>query len=84
MKIYLAGPEVFLPDAVGIGQAKKRLCAAYGFEGLYPFDNEIVASPAGERTDRLIYRAKFAAAHESAVGTFETRPPILRISVHPG
>ena len=33
MKIYLAGPEVFLPDAVQIGQAKKRLCAAYGFEG---------------------------------------------------
>jgi hypothetical protein len=36
------------------------------------------------RIDRLIYRARFAAAHESAVGTFEICPPILRMSADRG
>ncbi len=37
-KVYLAGPEVFLPDAVEIGDRKKDLCRAYGFEGVFPLD----------------------------------------------
>jgi len=32
-KVYLAGPEVFLPDAIDIATRKKRLCLEYGFEG---------------------------------------------------
>lgn len=43
MKLYLAGPEVFLPDAVAIGKVKCGLCAKHGFEGLYPLDNKIDA-----------------------------------------
>ena len=27
MKIYLAGPDVFLPDALAIGQRKQDICA---------------------------------------------------------
>lgn len=38
LKIYLAGPEVFLSDADEIGKRKKKLCAAYGFEGIFPAD----------------------------------------------
>jgi nucleoside 2-deoxyribosyltransferase len=37
-RIYLAGPDVFLPDAVAVGAAKTALCAKYGFEGLFPLD----------------------------------------------
>ncbi|MDF1764445.1 MAG: nucleoside 2-deoxyribosyltransferase, partial [Oleibacter sp.] len=33
-RIYLAGPEVFLPDATLVGEQKKQLCRQYGFEGL--------------------------------------------------
>lgn len=40
-KIYLAGPDVFLPDSIEQGKRKKELCNKYGFEGLYPLDNEI-------------------------------------------
>jgi len=43
--IYLAGPEVFLPNAVAIGACKKQICAEYGFEGHFPLDNEPI--PAG-------------------------------------
>jgi nucleoside 2-deoxyribosyltransferase len=41
MKIYLAGPDVFLPDAVEIGRRKVELCERAGLIGLYPLDNEI-------------------------------------------
>ena len=37
-RIYLAGPEVFLPDALAVGAEKCRLAAAHGFEGLFPLD----------------------------------------------
>lgn len=39
-KIYIAGPDVFRPDAVKAGQKAKEICEKYGFEGCYPFDNE--------------------------------------------
>ena len=37
-RLYLAGPEVFLPTAKEIGLEKQRLCAEHGFEGLFPLD----------------------------------------------
>src|SRR5687767_606714 len=39
-RIYLAGPDVFLPNATEMGERKKRLCAEYGFQGMYPMDSE--------------------------------------------
>src|SRR6202044_1518480 len=41
MKIYLAGPDVFLHDAVEIGRRKAELCARHRLTGLYPLDNAI-------------------------------------------
>jgi nucleoside 2-deoxyribosyltransferase len=50
MKIYLAGPDVFLPDAVEIGRRKVDICAAHGLTGLYPLDNAIdLAAPDASR-----------------------------------
>ena len=46
MKIYLAGPDVFLPDAVEIGRKKAAICARYGVRGLYPLDNAVDLSAA--------------------------------------
>jgi nucleoside 2-deoxyribosyltransferase len=39
MKIYLAGPDVFLPDAIDVGRREVELCARHGLIGLYPLDN---------------------------------------------
>jgi nucleoside 2-deoxyribosyltransferase len=36
--VYLAGPDVFFPDAVALGETKKAICAEHGFEGVFPFD----------------------------------------------
>ena len=41
MKIYLAGPDVFLPDALEIGRRKAAICARHGVSGLYPLDNTV-------------------------------------------
>jgi nucleoside 2-deoxyribosyltransferase len=41
MKIYLAGPDVFLPDAVEVGRRKRELCEHYGAAGLFPLDNAV-------------------------------------------
>jgi nucleoside 2-deoxyribosyltransferase len=41
MKIYLAGPDVFLPDASDIGRRKVELCGRHGLVGLYPLENAI-------------------------------------------
>ena len=38
-KIYLAGFDVFAPDARQRGAKMKMMCAEKGFAGLYPFDN---------------------------------------------
>lgn len=38
MRVYLAGPEVFLPDALEVAAAKKRVCAAHGLVGVFPLD----------------------------------------------
>lgn len=40
MKIYLAGPDVFLNDfGIHVLTAKKALCEQYGFEGISPMDS---------------------------------------------
>jgi nucleoside 2-deoxyribosyltransferase len=38
-KLYLAGPDVFLADAIAVGRVKCELAALAGFDGLYPLDN---------------------------------------------
>ena len=40
-KIYLAGPDVFLANAIEEGERLKALCQDYGYEGLFPMDNVI-------------------------------------------
>lgn len=39
--VYLAGPDVFFPNAIEVGKKKNEICARYGLIGLYPLDNEI-------------------------------------------
>jgi nucleoside 2-deoxyribosyltransferase len=73
-KVYLAGPEVFLPDALEIGRKKKALCARYGFEGLYPFDNNGALDWQAPEVDRRIYRANLAMMTAADMGIFNLTP----------
>jgi nucleoside 2-deoxyribosyltransferase len=55
LRIYLAGPDVFLPDAAALAQAKRELCARHGFVGVSPVDNgvDVLALPKREAAQRL-------------------------------
>ena len=44
-RIYLAGPDVFLPDPVARGAVLKAICARHGLDGVYPLD-PVVDDPA--------------------------------------
>jgi len=53
-KIYIAGPDVFYPDAEKIGENYKLLCAEHGFEGLFPLDNDVDVNMSD--ADRVIFK----------------------------
>lgn len=48
--VYLAGPDVFLPDAAGMGLAKRAICERHGLVGHFPLD-------AAPTDSRAIYAA---------------------------
>jgi nucleoside 2-deoxyribosyltransferase len=46
MRIYLAGPEVFLPDrGAAVGAEKRAICAAHGLVGVLPVEESAPAGP---------------------------------------
>jgi nucleoside 2-deoxyribosyltransferase len=49
MKVYLAGPDVFLRDAPEVGRRKKDICTQYGLVGLFPLDTPIGTSPVADQ-----------------------------------
>lgn len=65
MKIYLAGPEVFLPDADHIGHLKREICKRFGFEGLFPLDANPPDDSKGEPLSRRIFRANTGLMDEA-------------------
>jgi nucleoside 2-deoxyribosyltransferase len=40
-RIYLAGPEVFLADAIAMGARKVAMCAEHGLQGVFPLDAQL-------------------------------------------
>lgn len=56
-RVYLAGPEVFLPQALEIGAEKCRLAAEAGLEGAFPLDAQLdlAGLPVPERARRISF-----------------------------
>jgi nucleoside 2-deoxyribosyltransferase len=64
-RVYLAGPDVFHPDAEALAEAKRKLCAEYGFIGISPVDNELGLEGLPPREAAL----NIALANEAAIRT---------------
>lgn len=56
LKAYLAGPDVFLPDAGAVAARKIALCAAHGIAGIAPFNPDLDFS----QPPALLWRRIFA------------------------
>jgi nucleoside 2-deoxyribosyltransferase len=70
LNIYLAGPDVFLPDARDIGRRKQSLCRAHGFNGLYPLD----ADDSSGDDAALIFKANCALMRQADIGLCNLTP----------
>ena len=88
--IYLAGPEVFLPQPVEAGEQKKSLINKlneqhdwpFRLVGLYPLDNEISDFKPDRDTGLRIYRANVALmdkAHAVAANMVRFRGPSMDV-----
>ena len=67
LKIYLAGPDVFEYDAKDQGTQLKKLCRQYGFEGLFPLDNEIDSNGNAYETAKAIREANIKLIHNADI-----------------
>ncbi|MGH6850144.1 MAG: nucleoside 2-deoxyribosyltransferase [Methylocella sp.] len=72
-RVYIAGPEVCLPDAEEIGRRKKALCADYGFIGLFPDDIKVDCGRLGEMAYN-IYRGHVEMIHSAHIGICNLTP----------
>lgn len=62
--IYLAGFDVFRPDAVEYGEHLKMLCSKYGYEGRYPLDKQAPRNLPPQEQARWICRNNLAVLRE--------------------
>ncbi len=57
-RVYLAGPEVFLPDPIEAGRIKCEAAAELALDGVYPLDASLDLSGLGKRGQAtLIWRS---------------------------
>jgi nucleoside 2-deoxyribosyltransferase len=83
-RIYLAGPEVFLPDALAVGARKVALCADHGCEGVFPLDAELglAGRPKAEAARRI--SASCEGQMHSCAGLIANLTPFRGVSMDSG
>jgi nucleoside 2-deoxyribosyltransferase len=83
-RIYLAGPEVFLPDPLAAGRAKQALCARHGFEGVYPLDAslDLAGLPKRQKARRISLANE--AAMQSCDGLIANLTPFRGVATDSG
>ncbi|MCM2294514.1 nucleoside 2-deoxyribosyltransferase [Allorhizobium sp. BGMRC 0089] len=83
VKLYLAGPEVFLPNARDVMEAKAALTRRYGFEPICPGDISIEPAPTLHE-----FGLKISAVDEdmmnAADGVIANLTPFRGIAADPG
>lgn len=59
-RLYLAGPDVFLPDPMAAAASMKSICEELGLEGVFPTDNALVPA---ESESGTAFAARIRAAN---------------------
>lgn len=65
-KVYLAGPDVFLPDPGAAAASMKAVCASVGLEGVFPLDAELRRQP---DEPPAVFGARIRAANLNLIRT---------------
>lgn len=81
-RLYLAGPEVFLSNAVEIGEAKRAACLRLGFAGVFPLDAELALRGAASAS-RGIFEANMRAIADCDA-IIANLTPFRSVSADPG
>lgn len=84
VSVYLAGPDVFLPDAIEVGRRKREICAKHGLRARYPLDGAISGAGLTPREHAFaIARANEELIRGSAM-VFANLSPFRSPSLDPG
>lgn len=67
LRLYLAGPEVFLPNGLENAKKQRELCEKYGFIPMHPMDNNVDLGDLDMNTAMRIYRADIDQIRKSDV-----------------
>lgn len=62
-RVYLAGPAVLLAEPHAVADVKKAVCAAHGFEGVFPLDGDLDLAGLTPRDQAL----KISAENEALI-----------------
>ena len=57
---YLAGPDVFLPDAISHAARKVEICRRYGLHGLPPLNQDVATAAKAQDRWQTIYQKDLA------------------------
>lgn len=71
-KLYIAGPDVFKPNPVAVGERLKSIARKYGFEPLFPFDNAI--PPGDPHPSLTIFQANAAMVQSADIVVANLNP----------
>lgn len=66
-KIYIAGPDVFEPNAIERGKEKVQICLQHGFIGMYPLDNVINFAQEKQKIAQEIFFANLKLIEEADI-----------------
>src|SRR5438874_11497432 len=74
LPVYLAGPDVFLPDSRDFGRRKQAICAVHGLEAHYPGDGvDLSVLPATDHA-RALFEACVAMMDRCVAGLANVTP----------
>jgi nucleoside 2-deoxyribosyltransferase len=83
-RVYLAGPEVFLPHPIAFGEKKKRICDRYALEGVFPFDAEVTPGDRSRRETGFLISEANERLIRSCVAVIANLTPFRGVSADVG
>ena len=83
-RLYLAGPEVFLPDALALARDKLKLCGRHGFEGVIPMDQSLNLAGLQKREQARRIAGANEALMRTCAGLIANLTPFRGVSMDAG